>query len=66
VFTVHRLKSEDRALNPLEDWDVFDDVNEALVAFQDFVVDPDENIGSVYVTEDDGYQERVIAARYVL
>jgi hypothetical protein len=58
----YRVKLEDRRLEPVEDDDVFDSYTEAMAAFHQCVADPGQNTGSVYVTGDDGIDERVIAA----
>lgn len=59
----YRLRFEDHDLLAMEGWDeVIDAKEDALAAFEYVVLDPDLEIGSVYVTEVDGDEERVIAA----
>jgi hypothetical protein len=61
---IYRLKYEDRELEPIEDYDVIHSREEALDALEQLAVDPDPSLGSAYVTEDDGEEERIIAGRY--
>ena len=62
--TMYRVMFEDRALEPIDDYDVYATRGEALATFEDAVADPLPGLGSVYVIEDDGHDERVIEARY--
>jgi len=62
----YRLKIEDRDLEPVGNYDVFDTYREAMVAFHARIAHRDPDTGSVYVTADDGYDERVIVAHSFL
>ena len=62
---VYRLKFEDIDLEPIDDYDVFDDKLSALAAVGRVLCEPDHDIGSVYLTADDGCDEWVIASAYV-
>ena len=58
----YRLKIEDRDLEPVGNYDVFDTHRQAMVAFHARIASPDPDAGTVYVTADDGYDEWVIVA----
>jgi hypothetical protein len=61
----YRLKFEDADLGDLlGDWDVFTSRAEAMDGFHAAISDPPIGVGSVYVTEDDGDDEVVIAGHY--
>lgn len=60
-----RLKFEDEALDGLlGDYDVYWSRDEAFAAFEAAVADPPRGAGSVYLTEDDGNDEVVVAGHY--
>jgi hypothetical protein len=62
---VYRLKFEDTDLDALlGDWDVYTSRVEAMAEFDAAIADPPIGAGSVYVTEDDGEDEVVIANHY--
>jgi hypothetical protein len=55
---------EDVNLEPIDDYDVFDSEMVALSAFADAVAHPTPELGSVYLVEDRGNVEVVIAGHY--
>lgn len=61
---LYRLMFETSELEPIDDWDVYEDRDVALFAFDTAVAHPPEGVGSVYLVEDDGYTTRVIAGHY--
>jgi hypothetical protein len=52
--SVFRLMYEDRDLEPIWDWDVFEDKDRAFAAFLRVVTNPEPELGSVYITDEDG------------
>jgi hypothetical protein len=64
MCVLYHLKFEDRCLDPIDDYDVFDSKKAALAAFDDVVAHPGVELGSVYLTEIDGDVEVVIAGHY--
>jgi len=62
AFPIYRVKIEDGHLEPVGNYDVYDTHRQAMAAFYACVAAPDPGLGSVYVTVDDGDNERVIAA----
>lgn len=56
-----RLKFETQDLEPIDDYGVYESRWSAMAAFRSAVANPLPDEGSVYVTEDDGYDEVVIA-----
>lgn len=62
MYPIYRLKFEDVDLDPIEDYSVFDDWSTARAAFDAVRAQPDEDLGSAYLTEDDGEEERLILA----
>lgn len=64
MSSVYRLKVEDRNLQPIDGYDVFHSRRAAIAAFNAVVVDPDPDLGSVYLTADDGDDEVVVLGHY--
>jgi hypothetical protein len=65
MHLIYRLKYEDHDFEPIDDYDVFEDRPSALTAFGHVCCEPDNDLGSVYVTADDGCDERLIASAYL-
>jgi len=61
---IYRLKFDDVSLEPIDDYDVFDSKTSALDASADVVAHPTPEPGSVYLTEDLGDVDVVIAGQY--
>lgn len=64
MYPIYRLKFEDRQLNPIDPWGVYDSWNDAEAAFDFVVADAYANLGSVYLTEDSGDDEIVALYHY--
>jgi hypothetical protein len=64
MCALYHLKFEDRCLDPIDDYDVFDSEEAALGAFDDLVAHPTFEFGSVYLVKIDGDSEFVIAGHY--
>jgi hypothetical protein len=58
----HRVKYEGRDDEPFGDHDAFTNAREAFRHYHAVIAEPDPELGSVYVTELDDHNERVIAA----
>lgn len=61
---MYRLRFADVNLERIDDYDVFDSKTAALNAFDDVVKYPTPELGSVYLTEDRGDVDVVIAGHY--
>ena len=61
---IYRLKFEDVNLNPIDDYDVFDSKRAAMLDFNEVVTYPPPDLGAVYLLEDRGEVEVVIAGHY--
>lgn len=63
MCVLYHLKFEDASLKPIDDY-VFDSKADAMAAFADVIDDPDPDLGSVYMLEECGNDDVVIAGHY--